>query len=282
VRPAALAKELALSSSLTADDVYVLADATRLQQVLWNLLSNAIKFTPASGRVVLAADAHGDRIRIAVTDSGIGIDRSFLPHVFDRFRQADSGSNRMYGGLGLGLAIVHDLVQLHGGDVEVHSPGVGLGSTFVVTLRPADAPPVERRGRSRKAASLGGHRIMLVEDHADSRELLVQALQNAGAKVVAFGSAAEALAAVENRQPSVIVADIGLSGEDGYSLIRRIRAHSAEAIHSIPAIAVTAYATASDRAQALGVGFQQHLAKPVDPVRLIEAIHEVTRRSRKS
>jgi PAS domain S-box-containing protein len=282
VRPAALAKELTISSSLTVGDVYVLADATRLQQVLWNLLSNAIKFTPAGGKVVLAADVHGDRIRIAVTDSGIGIERAFLPHVFDRFRQADSGSNRMYGGLGLGLAIVHDLVQLHGGEVEVHSPGVGLGSTFVVTLRPADAPPVERRGRSRRAVSLAGHRIMLVEDHADSRELLAQALQNAGAEVIAFESAAESLAALEKLQPSVIVADIGLSGEDGYSLIRRVRAHSAEAIHSIPAIAVTAYATASDRAQALGVGFQQHLAKPVDPLRLIEAIHEVTRRARKA
>ena len=171
VRPAALAKELALSASFNLRDMHVLADATRLQQVLWNLLSNAIKFTPAGGRILLSADTQGDgRVRIAVTDSGIGIDRAFLPHVFDRFRQADSGSNRMYGGLGLGLAIVHDLVQLHGGEVDVHSPGVGLGSTFVVTLRLADAPPAERRERSRKAASLGGHRIMLVEDHADSRE----------------------------------------------------------------------------------------------------------------
>ncbi len=283
VRPAALAKELALSASLTVGDVYVLADPTRLQQVLWNLLSNAIKFTPAGGRIVVSAEARGDdRICIAVTDSGIGIDRAFLPHVFDRFRQADGGSNRMYGGLGLGLAIVHDLVQLHGGAVEVHSPGVGLGTTFVVTLRPADAPPAERRGPSRKATSLGGHRVMLVEDHADSRELLARALQNAGAEVMECESAAESLAALESLRPSVIVADIGLSGDDGYSLIRRIRAHSAEAIHSIPAIAVTAYATASDRAQALGVGFQRHLAKPVDPIRLIEAIHEVTRRSRRS
>jgi PAS domain S-box-containing protein len=149
VRPAALAKQLTISASLAVGDVYVLADATRLQQVLWNLLSNAIKFTPAGGKVALSADVQDGRIRIAVTDSGIGIDRAFLPHVFDRFRQADSGSNRMYGGLGLGLAIVHDLVRLHGGDVEVHSPGAGLGSTFVVTLRPADAVPVERRGRSR-------------------------------------------------------------------------------------------------------------------------------------
>jgi CheY-like chemotaxis protein len=164
----------------------------------------------------------------------------------------------------------------------VDSPGVGLGSTFVVTLCRADSPPVERRRRSRKAASLGGHRIMLVEDHADSRELLARTLQNAGAEVAAFESAAEALAALERLQPSVIVADIGLSGEDGYSLIRRVRAHSVAAIQSIPAIAVTAYATAADRARALGVGFQQHLAKPVDPIPLIAAIHEVTRGSRKA
>jgi len=282
VRPAALAKDLTLLASLNLADVHVLADATRLQQVLWNLLSNAIKFTPGGGRIVVGATEVDGHISIEVTDSGIGIDPAFLPHVFDRFRQADGGSNRMYGGLGLGLAIVHDLVQLHGGSVEVHSPGVGLGTTFVVTLRVADAPPAERRARSRKTTSLAGHRIMVVEDHEDSRDFLVQALLSAGADVAAFASAAESFAELESVRPSVIVADIGLSGEDGYSLIRRIRAHSAEAIHSIPAIAVTAYATASDRAQALGVGFQQHLAKPVDPVRLIEAIHEVTRRSRRA
>jgi PAS domain S-box-containing protein len=282
VRPSAMAKDLTLSTSLRLGDVHVLADATRLQQVFWNLLSNAIKFTPGGGRVVVQATEVDGHVRIDVTDSGIGIDRAFLPHVFDRFRQADSGSNRMYGGLGLGLAIVHDLVQLHGGTVEVHSPGVGLGTTFALTLRLADPPPAERRSRSRKTTSLAGHRIMLVEDHQDSRELLVQALRNAGAEVLAFESAGESFAAVEDAHPSVIVADIGLSGEDGYSLIRRVRAHSAEAIHSIPAIAVTAYASVSDRAQALGVGFQQHLAKPVDPVRLIEAIHEVARRSRRA
>jgi PAS domain S-box-containing protein len=281
VRPAALAKDLTLSSSFDVTDVHVMADPTRLQQVMWNLLSNAIKFTPGGGRIVVRASAAGDRICIEVADSGIGIDRAFLPHVFDRFRQADSGSNRMYGGLGLGLAIVHDLVQLHGGEVEARSPGAGLGATFAVTLRAAPAPPAERRARSRQTASLAGHRILLVEDHQDSRELLVQALQNAGAAVSAFGSAGDAFGALEQVKPSAIVADIGLSGEDGYSLIRRIRAHSAEEIHSIPAIAVTAYATASDRAQALGVGFQQHLAKPVDPVRLIDAIHEVTRRTRR-
>jgi CheY-like chemotaxis protein len=198
--------------------------------------------------------------------------------VFDRFRQADSGTARLYNGLGLGLAIVHDLVHLHGGDVEVRSDGVGLGATFVVTL-PVSATParsVQRRERSARTPTLAGHTVMLLEDHEDSRELLVQALQNFGASVAAFSAADEAFAALDRVRPSVIVADIGLPVEDGYSFIRRVRAHSAPAIHSIPAIAVTAYATVSDRVEALAVGFQEHLAKPIDPGRLMEAIHEIT------
>ena len=283
VRPAALAKDLSVSASLDVGDVHVLADATRLQQVLWNLLSNAIKFTPGGGRIVLSAAAVDDRIRIEVTDTGIGIDRAFLPHVFDRFRQADSGSNRMYGGLGLGLAIVHDLVQLHGGTVEVQSPG-------------CRARHHVRRDVARCAGPTGRTAWAVSEEREPRRPSRHAGRRSRGQPRIARRGAAQRRRGrrrPSNRrashsprsktvQPSVIVADIGLSGEDGYSLIRRIRAHSAEAIHSIPAIAVTAYATASDRAQALGVGFQQHLSKPVDPLRLIEAIHEVTRRSRRS
>jgi len=283
VRPAAQGKGLTLETNLRLGDENVLADATRLQQVLWNLLSNAIKFTPAGGRIAVTAAAVDDRIRIEVADSGIGIDPAFLPHVFDRFRQADGGTTRSYGGLGLGLAIVHDLVRLHGGDVQVDSPGIGLGATFIVNLRAsaAAARPSDRRARSRKTASLAGHCVMLVEDHDDSRELFARTLENSGAAVVAFSAAAEALAAIERIRPSVIVADIGLAGEDGYSFIRRVRAHSATAIQSVPAIAVTAYATVPDRDEALAVGFQQHLAKPIDPDHLVHAIHEITRRSRK-
>ena len=262
-------------------DANVLADATRLQQVLWNLLSNAVKFTPNGGRISVSAARVDQRIRIEVTDTGIGIDPAFLPHVFDRFRQADSATTRRYGGLGLGLAIVHDLVRLHGGDVEVRSPGVGQGATFVVTLRASDAPAraADRRRRPRKAVSLAGHSIMLLEDHADSRELLVQALRNSGAAVAAFGAARDAFAALDRVRPSVIVADIALPDEDGYSFIRRVRAHSTPAIQSVPAIAVTAYATIPDRAEALAVGFQQHLPKPIDPGRLVQAIHDLTHRS---
>ena len=282
IRPAALVKGLTVDVSFDLpNDVNVLADETRLHQVLWNLLSNAVKFTPAGGRISVAASADSDRIRIRVSDTGIGIDRSFLPHVFDRFRQADSGTTRGYGGLGLGLAIVHDLVRLHGGEVDVQSDGLGKGATFTVVL-PASAVapnPVERRSPSRATSSLAGFSVVLLEDHDDSRELLAQAMKNAGAAVISFSGSDDAFRALDSVRPSVVVADIGLPGEDGYSFIRRVRAHSTAAVRSVPAIAVTAYATVPDRHQALALGYQHHLAKPIDPNQLIETIHDVLRRS---
>jgi PAS domain S-box-containing protein len=279
VRPAAEAKDLTIHTAWRVHDANVLADPIRLQQVLWNLLSNAVKFTPNGGRISVSAERVDRRIQIEVADTGVGIDPAFLPHVFDRFRQADSATTRRFGGLGLGLAIVHDLVRLHGGDVEVRSPGIGQGATFTVTFRASAARTVStgQPRPSRKAISLKGCSIMLVEDHADSRELLVEALQNAGAAVAAFGAASEAYRSLDRVRPSVIVADIALPDEDGYSFIRRIRSHSTPEIQAIPAIAVTAYATIPDRAEALAVGFQQHLPKPLDPGRLIEAIRELTR-----
>ena len=282
IRPAALVKGLTIHTSFgLRDDVNVLADETRLQQVLWNLLSNAVKFTPSGGRIGVETSADGDRIRIRVADTGIGIDRSFLPHVFDRFRQADSGTTRGYGGLGLGLAIVHDLVRLHGGEVDVHSDGLGKGAAFTVVLRAsAVAPnPVERRSPSRQTSSLAGFSVVLVEDHDDSRELFAQALKNAGAAVISFSASDEAFRALDSVRPSVVVADIGLPGEDGYSFIRRVRAHSTPAVRRVPAIAVTAYATVPDRDEALAVGYQRHLSKPIDPQQLIETIHDVLRRT---
>jgi CheY-like chemotaxis protein len=199
--------------------------------------------------------------------------------VFDRFRQADSATTRRFGGLGLGLAIVHDLVRLHGGDVEVHSPGIGKGSSFVVTFRASDASPVAIDQPPSPRPSLEGYTVLLIEDHADSRELLVEALRNSGADVTAFGAAGDAFAALDRLRPSVIVADIALPDEDGYSFIRRVRAHSTPAVQAIPAIAVTAYATIPDRSEALAVGFQQHLSKPIDPGRLVQAIDELARPS---
>jgi len=279
VRPAADAKALTIHTSWRVHDANVLADATRLQQVLWNLLSNAIKFTPNGGRISVSAQRVDRRIRIEIADNGIGIAPAFLPHVFDKFRQADSATTRRHGGLGLGLAIVHDLVRLHGGDVEVHSPGVGQGATFVVTLRASNEPSTtdDRPGPASTTVSLEGHSIMLLEDHADSRDLLVQALRNSGADVAAFAAASDAFAALDRVRPSVIVADIALPDQDGYSFIRRVRAHSTPAIQTIPAIAVTAYATVPDRAEALAVGFQQHMPKPIDLGRLVQVIHELTR-----
>ena len=279
VRPAAEAKEIAIDTSWRVGEANVLADATRLQQVLWNLLSNAVKFTPNGGRISVGARRADKWIRIEITDTGIGIDAAFLPHVFDRFRQADSATTRRYGGLGLGLAIVHDLVRLHGGEVEVHSAGVDKGATFVVTLRASEARRVVSDSRKAPATSISlrGHSVMLLEDHADSRELLVQALRNSGADVTAFSAARDAFAELERVRPSVIVADIALPDEDGYSFIRRVRAHSAPDIQAIPAVAVTAYASTADRAEALAVGFQEHMPKPIDPRRVVELIHELMR-----
>ena len=284
VRPAARVKSLTIETALDTHDANVLADATRLQQVLWNVLSNAVKFTPVGGPVTVKATRADDAVRIEVTDSGVGIDPVFLPHAFDRFRQADNGTTRTHGGLGLGLAIVRGLTLLHGGTVDVRSPGVGLGTTFVITLPTSRVPPlpVERRTPSRGSASLAGCCIMVVEDHEDSRDVLSHVLQESGATVVAFGGAQDAFAALDRVQPSVVVADIGLPGEDGYAFIRRVRHHNAAAIRSVPAIAVTAYAGGADRAEALAAGFQEHLAKPIEPHHLVDTIHETIRRARQA
>jgi len=282
VRPAAQAKNLTLRTAWKTHAASIIADATRLQQVLWNLLLNAVKFTPDGGTISLSVMKVDNWIRIEVTDTGIGIDRAFLPHVFDRFRQAESGTTRTHGGLGLGLAIVRDLVRLHGGDVDVQSAGIGHGATFTVTLPASLEVPViaERRTRSRKTASLAGYCIIVLEDHGDSRELMCRALENAGAAVLGFERSAQALDAFEKMRPSAIVADIGLPDEDGYGFIRKVRSHSSAAVQSIPAIAVTAYATAADRTLAFEAGFQRHLTKPVDPDELVDAIHEIARRKR--
>ena len=278
VRMSADAKGVAIETAWPAKEATILADATRLQQVFWNLLSNAVKFTPAGGHIRVRAAQTGDELRVEVVDTGMGIDPAFLPHVFDWFRQAESAKNRMHGGLGLGLAIVRELVTLHGGDVDVQSDGPGSGSTFIVVL-PVTADVRRRHGARAPLAEarprLEGYSVLLLEDHLDSRELLTHALEQAGATVAAFEAAAGAFAALEQFRPTVIVADIGLPGEDGYSFIRRVRAHALDAIRSVPAIAVTAYATSPDRAEALAVGFQHHLAKPVDPRVVVESIREI-------
>jgi len=283
VRPAAEVKNLVLQTAWLSPDACALADATRLQQILWNLLSNAVKFTPDGGTITISASQRDDCVQIEVRDTGIGIEHAFVPHVFDRFRQADSGTTRLQGGLGLGLAIVRELVLLHGGDVTARSAGIGRGSSFTILLRASGEPPrvLDRRDASRATNNLAGHCVIVIEDHDDSRDLMRITLENAGAAVAVFDRSAKALDACEKMRPSVLVADIGLPEEDGYDFIRRLRRHRSSMVQAVPAIAVTAYASAADRALALKAGFQRHLSKPFDPDELINAIHEVAGRRHK-
>lgn len=283
VRPAADAKGIEISLSLGSLSSPVLGDPDRLQQVVWNLLSNAIKFTPRDGRVEVRLGESAPHALIQVSDTGIGIRPDFLPHVFDRFRQAESSLTRSHGGLGLGLSIVRHLVELHGGVVEVDSAGEGQGTTFTVRLplraELAEGPPLDRR-RPAAAASrvwslpdlLKGIRVLVVEDEEDTRELVVTALQQCGAEVAAVDSVPAALEAFDGALPDVLVSDIGLPDEDGYSLIHKVRSRSPADGGHVPAAALTAYARAEDRRRALEAGFQTHLAKPLDPSVLVATV----------
>jgi signal transduction histidine kinase len=281
VRPAADAKAIELAVSLAALASPVLGDSDRLQQVIWNLLSNAIKFTPRGGRVEVRLAESGLNAIIEVRDSGIGIRPDFLPYVFDRFRQAESSLTRSHGGLGLGLSIVRHLLELHGGTVEVESKGEGMGTTFRVSVplrgATADEPAAERPGALAQGVwnlpdLLTGLQVLVLEDDADSRDLLVMALEQCGAEVTAFASVPEALASFDTAVPDVLVSDIGVPFEDGYSFIRKVRSRLPAQGGTVPAAALTAYARADDRLQALEAGFQTHLAKPVEPSELIAAV----------
>jgi signal transduction histidine kinase/ActR/RegA family two-component response regulator len=280
VGPAAGAKNIQLGVSLGSLKTPVLGDADRLQQVVWNLLSNAIKFTPRGGGVEVGLRESGPSAVIQVTDTGAGIRADFLPYVFDRFRQAEGSHIRSHGGLGLGLSIVRHLVELHGGAVEVESPGEGKGSTFTVKLPLAaeltEEHPVENQPAVSEVWSLPDLlkdvRILVVEDERDTLDLLVTALAQCGAEVISAVSVPEALAAFDRAAPDVLVSDIGLPVEDGYSLIRKVRSRTPARGGRIPAAAVTAYAGAEDRRRALDAGFQSHLAKPVDPSELVMTI----------
>ena len=286
VRPAAEAKGIELTLVLDPTGA-VRADPNRLQQVFWNLLTNAVKFTPKAGRVSVALERVNSHLKVSVTDTGEGIDPAFLPHVFERFRQADASTSRRHGGLGLGLSIAKQLVELHGGSIHASSHGHGTGSTFTVEL-PAMVLDVDAAGRSgprqqpshsiaeqldayAPAAKLGGVRVLVVDDEPDARSLIERLLEDCEATVTTAGSANEALEQVAREAPDVLLSDIGMPTEDGYSLMRRIRSLSGEASR-IPAIALTAYARAEDRVKALQAGYQMHLSKPVEPVKLIEMV----------
>jgi PAS domain S-box-containing protein len=286
VRPAADGKEITIIKQVDPSVHTLTGDPDRLQQVLCNLLANAIKFTPARGRVELRLSAIEEHIEISVTDTGPGIAPEFLPYVFDRFRQADSSATRHAGGLGIGLAIVRHLVEMHGGTVEAQSEGLGTGSRFVIRLpAPIGAgdgvgpEPARPAGGGGAGAAMRGIRIVLVEDDADSRELLAQVLTQAGADVRPCASTREAMAVLAGQltwTPDVLVSDIGLPAEDGYDLISKVRARPDD-LGRLPAVALTGFAGPRDRARILGAGFQLHVPKPVDPDELAAAIASVAR-----
>lgn len=285
VEAAARAKGIRLEPTLHLAAPPVLGDPGRLQQVLWNLLSNAVKFTPAGGRIFIGLDRTDSHARIMVGDTGQGINRSFLPYVFDRFRQAETSAARSHGGLGLGLAIVRHLVELHGGTVEAHSSGEGQGATFTVLL-PFQPPMLEPRSAESHRGNVEGEfppaleglRVVVVDDDADTRALLQAMLERGGATVSTAGSAREALATISAAEPDVLVCDIGMPGEDGYELIRQVRQRPREQHGSIPAVALTAYARREDVGRALKAGYQVHLAKPVDPQALARVVAALGRR----
>ncbi len=283
VRPAAESKQIRVESAFAVDALQASADPDRLQQVLWNILSNAVKFTPTGGRVGVSIDRDDDRIEIAIKDNGIGIAPAFLPHVFERFRQEESGTNREQGGLGIGLSISRELVEMHGGRIYVESAGVGQGSTFrillpttmaqaapAVTGRASDAGSTETR--QQLVANLQGLRVLAVDDDADALALVREILENAGAEMMLASSGAEALEILSRAQPDVIVSDIAMPRMDGFQLISEIRTHANAAIRAIPAAALTAYARSEDNVRARRSGFQRHLAKPIDPAELTVAV----------
>ena len=279
VRAEAEAKEVRLERDFGLGGARVQGDPARLQQIIWNLLSNAVKFSPRGGRVLLGLADGEEHAVISVRDEGEGIEPEFLPHIFEPFRQAESPSTRGHGGLGLGLAIVHDLVQLHRGTIEVESKGKGQGATFTVKLprpevaRAVGPAPAVAGGEFHPSLSLRGVRVLLVDDDAGARESLAAVLQQSGASVRAVESAAEAVVTLEQERPDVLLSDIAMPGGDGYALLGQARARLQGA--ALPAAALTAYAGTADRARALAAGFQAHLAKPVDPAELIAVVAQL-------
>jgi PAS domain S-box-containing protein len=285
VRPTAEAKGVKLQILLEPDTGPVLGDRERLQQIVWNLLSNGVKFTRQNGLVQIKLQRVESQVEVVVTDSGVGINPEFLPYVFERFRQADGSTTRNYGGLGLGLAIVRHLVELHGGTVAADSAGANKGAVFTVRfpamvesisqqfelMELVTSPVAVAESRNRQQR-LGGLRVLVVDDEFDARALVTTMLEGSGAQVLAVSSAAEALDSMESWKPDVLIADIGMPVEDGYGLIRKVRALPQEVGGKTPAVALTAYARSDDRKRALAEGYQVHLAKPVDRVELATVI----------
>jgi signal transduction histidine kinase/ActR/RegA family two-component response regulator len=288
VRLALDAKQMEFEVVLDVANARIMGDPNRLQQVVWNLLSNAIKFTPRRGRIRLSAARVDSQIEVSVSDNGQGVDPAFAPYLFQRFEQADGTLTRAQGGLGLGLSISRHLVELHGGTIEAHSEGPGCGATFrfklpITSLRRGgfdgarSSPSFRREMAFEQPPELLGLKVLVVDDEADARELLATLLTQCGSKPVTAASAEEAFRAVESERPDVIVSDIGMPVQNGYELIQRVRALSPSQGGCTPAAALTAYARAEDRRQAMKAGFELHLSKPIEPADLLAAVATLAR-----
>ncbi len=281
VKPAADARAISLAFEDPDQPLVIYGDSERIQQVIWNLLSNAVKFTPQGGRVTVTAERRDGFVEVSVADSGVGLTPEFLPFVFDRFRQADQSFTRTHGGLGLGLSIVKQVVELHGGQVSAASDGVGRGSVFTVRLPPAaiestsDAPEHEGATPSVESIDLSGRTILVIDDDGPTRELLLTILTRQGGMVTTAASAEEAMAAIDVHIPDLVVADIGMPAEDGLSFCRRLRARPQEQGGHVPVLALSAYTRAEDRGAALAAGFDGFVAKPTTPANLFAAIERV-------
>lgn len=279
VAPSAAEKDVRIVKDLEPSEP-VDGDPARLQQVMWNLLANAIKFTPSGGRVEIILRRLHSHLEVAVSDSGQGIAPEFLPFVFDRFRQQEGATSRRHGGLGLGLSIVKNLVELHGGSVRAESEGVQKGAAFTVSLPLSKSSPhtvaiaAGGDGDVIGATTLAGLRIVVVDDEKDSLDLVRRLLETRAAEVFSAASADEALLLFEKRRPHVIVSDIGMPEKDGFEMVRELRAREGDGAH-IPAVALTAFARAEDRARAIEAGYQRHLAKPVEASELVAAVAAV-------
>ena len=276
LRPDAETKGIAVESRFVSDTGSLRADATRLQQVVWNILSNALKYTPPGGRVTVSSERIGDTVEIRIADTGKGIAPDFMPHVFEPFRQASAGTGRTSTGLGLGLAIVRHLVELHGGRVRIESPGIGWGTTVVVALPVAGpawagkSPIAAREAEPVEDVRLNGLHVLVVEDDRECRELVSTILDCAGARVTAVSSAREAIMLLESAPTDVLVSDIGMPGEDGFTLITRVRGLDG-AVAKIPALALTGYEAAGRDALMPG-RFQRIAVKPIEPTQLVATI----------
>jgi CheY-like chemotaxis protein len=290
IAPSAAAKHVTVHPTLDADAPQVLGDAGRLQQIVGNLLSNAVKFTDSGGVIDVTLSTLDDAVQLVVSDSGRGISPSFLPFVFERFRQGDTSSSRRQGGLGLGLALARDLVELHGGTIRAESGGERRGAAFTIRLPilarsdPASSDALHRVEEVDGSLSLAGVTALVVEDECDSRDLLTALLGRYGAQVLAVSSCDEAIVRLKShdeRRIDVVVSDIGMPRHDGYELMQRMRGLPAE-VARVPALAVTGYATQQDRLRVLAAGYRAHLAKPVNPSELVAAVKRVLREPTRS